>query len=248
MGDILFLFDVDGTLTKSRQQADESILKMLRELKKKVKIAFVGGSDLAKQKEQIGPQLLEIFDYGFPENGVVYYKKGELVSSDSLLGFLGEEEYKRLINRLLFLLAETDCPKKRGNFLELRTSMLNCSPVGRSCTQEERMEFHEYDKKTNLRRSICEVMKKEFPQLSFVVGGQISIDVFPCGWDKTYCLRHISEKTIYFFGDMTQEGGNDYELYINPAVKGHRVASCEDTMRQVNESLKELGIEELSSE
>lgn len=50
-----------------------------------------------------------------------------------------------------------------------------------------------------------------FPASSFCVfpllaGGQISIDVFPDGWDKRYCLRHVENdgyKTIYFFGDKT---------------------------------------------
>lgn len=39
------------------------------------------------------------------------------------------------------------------------------------------------------------------------IGGQISIDVFPVGWDKTYCLRHIPVdefQEIHFFGDKTQ--------------------------------------------
>ena len=37
-------------------------------------------------------------------------------------------------------------------------------------------------------------------------GGQISFDVFPNGWDKTYCLRHLKGEAfdeIHFFGDKT---------------------------------------------
>ena len=35
-------------------------------------------------------------------------------------------------------------------------------------------------------------------------GGQISIDCFPNGWDKTFCLQYLSEfDTIHFFGDKT---------------------------------------------
>lgn len=40
----------------------------------------------------------------------------------------------------------------------------------------------------------------------FSAGGQISFDVFPNGWDKTYCLDLI-EKThssVHFFGDKTK--------------------------------------------
>ena len=37
-------------------------------------------------------------------------------------------------------------------------------------------------------------------------GGQISIDVFPCGWDKRIALRHVENegfREIHFFGDKT---------------------------------------------
>lgn len=33
----------------------------------------------------------------------------------------------------------------RGTFIEFRNGMLNVSPVGRSCSQEERIEFYELD-------------------------------------------------------------------------------------------------------
>ena len=83
--DILFLFDVDGTLTPSRETAPPKTLHMLKELRKRVSRAFVGGSDLCKQEEQIGPDLLQIFDYGFPENGVQFWKQGKLIKSSSII-------------------------------------------------------------------------------------------------------------------------------------------------------------------
>jgi phosphomannomutase len=66
----LVLFDVDGTLTPARQvcilsvslstrakpslqSASDEILDLLKELKKKVAIGFVGGSDLVKITEQL---------------------------------------------------------------------------------------------------------------------------------------------------------------------------------------------------
>lgn len=36
----------------------------------------------------------------------------------------------------------------RGTFIEFRNGMLNISPIGRSCTQEERQEFNELDQVT----------------------------------------------------------------------------------------------------
>jgi phosphomannomutase len=98
-------------------------------------------------------------------------------------------------------------PVKRGTFVELCAGMLNISPIGRSCSQEERESFDKYDKE----------YKKRFPDigLAYSIGGQISFDVFPKGWDKTYCLRHLENEgydEIHFFGDKTDKGGNDHEI------------------------------------
>jgi phosphomannomutase len=84
---------------------------------------------------------------------------------------------------------------------------------------------------------MVEAMKKEFAHLNltFSIGGQISFDVFPSGWDKTYSLNYIKDDEydeIHFFGDKTFEGGNDYEIFTHPRVIGHTVTSPEDTMTQ----------------
>lgn len=79
----------------------------------------------------------------------------------------------------------------------------------------------------------------------FSIGGKISFDVFPTGWDKTYCLRHLEAEgkreggvrfdTIHFFGDKTFEGGNDWEIFNDPRTVGHSVTGPEDTERQLKE-------------
>ena len=77
---------------------------------------------------------------------------------------------------------------------------------------------------------------------SYSIGGQISFDVFPSGWDKTYCLQHVeAEKQvsgveyskIHFFGDKTYKGGNDYEIFEDPRTVGHSVASPDETMAEL---------------
>lgn len=50
----IVLFDIDGTLTPARKTVSEEMLKTLKELRTKVVVGFVGGSDLVKQQEQIG--------------------------------------------------------------------------------------------------------------------------------------------------------------------------------------------------
>lgn len=276
---ILFLFDVDGTLSPSRAVAPPEILHMLSELRKRVQIGFVGGSDLPKQKEQLGENVLEMFDYGFPENGVQFYKKNKLISSESIIEYLekyknvyidedklvkcninselkyntqikeylntNQPVYTRIVNYILFLLSKTDSFIKTGNFIELRHSMINISPIGRSCTREQRNEFFEFDKKEKIRQTLCKYFDRDLKlyNLKASIGGQISIDLYPESWNKTYCLNHINNNTIVFFGDMTSEGGNDYELFNHERVIGNTVKNPADTIKQVNEQLKKLGIE-----
>ena len=85
-----------------------------------------------------------------------------------------------------------------------------------------------------------EALKNEFPDygLCYSIGGQISFDVFPAGWDKTFSLNHVKKddwKEIHFFGDKTFEGGNDFEIFTHDEVQGHSVTKPEDTMAQLRE-------------
>jgi phosphomannomutase len=229
------LFDVDGTLTPSRLAISEEtkqVLQQLKESKKVACVAIVGGSNMEKQKEQLGEDVLAMFDYVFSENGLVAFHQMECFHQQSLLKKIGEENYKRLVNQTLKVLADTDIPVKRGTFIELRTGMVNVCPIGRSCNLSERIDFYNFDLKHKVRDTIAAKLSQSLAELNlrFVSGGQISLDVFPKGWDKRYCLQHMDTtkfSKIFFFGDRTDPGGNDHEIYRH--LKGYRVTCPEDT-------------------
>jgi len=185
-------------------------------------------------------KALEIFDYSFSENGLAAYRNGQAIHVGSFLDYLGEEKYQNLVNFILRYIADLKIPKKRGTFVEFRRGMINVSPIGRNCSYEERLEFEKYDRMHNVRKSLVQKLQTEFQDynLKYSIGGQISLDIFPIGWDKTYCLKHIRDdnfKTIHFFGDKTDMGGNDYEIYHHPNITGHKVKSPEDTIRMIDE-------------
>lgn len=213
---------------------------MLQDLRKKCVIGFVGGSDFSKQLEQLGGDVLEMFDYCFSENGLTAYKLGKPLQAQSFINWIGEDNYNRLSKFILKYLSELDLPFRRGTFIEFRKGMINVSPVGRNCSTEERNEYEKFDLPNNIRKNMVAALKEEFKNLdlTYSIGGQISFDVFPTGWDKTYCLRHIEDEgfdTIHFFGDKAYEGGNDYEIYTDDRTIGHSVTSPEDTMKQLKE-------------
>lgn len=168
------------------------------------------------------------YDYVFAENGLVAYKAGELLEVQSLKKLLGEDNLKKLINFVLRYVADLDIPIKRGTFIEFRNGMINVSPIGRNCSQEERDEFEKYDEGAGVRKAMVAALQKEFADLglTYSIGGQISFDVFPQGWDKTYCLRFVEADgfdDIHFFGDKTFPGGNDHEIFESEKTKGHTV-------------------------
>jgi len=151
--------------------------------------------------------------------------------------FLGEDNIKRVVNWVMKYLSDVDIPVKRGTFIEFRSGMLNISPIGRDCSREERNDYEKFDLEHNVRKNMVAEMKREFSDLNltFSIGGQISFDVFPNGWDKTYCLKFLNREDfdeIHFFGDKTFKGGNDFEIFSHPRTIGHTVTSPDDTKEQ----------------
>lgn len=244
----IVLFDVDGTLTPARLSVSPEMLNILSRLRQKVAIGFVGGSDLVKQQEQLGTpetNVTSLFDFCFSENGLTAFKLGEPLPSNSFIKWIGEDQYKELVRFILHYIADLDIPIKRGTFVEFRNGMINVSPIGRNASNQERLDYEQYDKKHGIRAEFVEKLRERFGHLglTFSIGGQISFDVFPTGWDKTYCLKHLENEakkpggiqytTVHFFGDKTFVGGNDYEIYEDPRTIGHSVTGPQDTLAEL---------------
>ncbi|XP_060521981.1 uncharacterized protein LOC132699340 [Cylas formicarius] len=237
---ILCLFDVDGTLTKPRGSIERELEDFLQQkVKPLCSLGLIGGSDFKKIAEQMyGKDVVERYQYVFSENGLVWFKNGKEGDRQTIQKHVGEEKLQEFINYVLRYLSKVILPVKRGTFVEFRSGMLNISPIGRSCSQEEREAFEKYDKVFNVREKMIEALKAQFPNIGFTyaIGGQISFDVFPTGWDKTYSLRHLQEEgfdEIHFFGDKTFVGGNDYEIFSDSRTIGHTVINPEDTKAQL---------------
>ena len=237
---VIALFDVDGTLTQPRGEITPEMMEFMMKLKENVTVGIVGGSDLDKQKEQLGDDVVARFPYNFSQNGLVAYKDGEIIGVQSIDKFLGEENVSRIVNWTLKYLSDLKLPVKRGTFFEFRSGMFNISPIGRNCSRAERNDYEVFDLENKVRETMVAKMKEEFKDLNlqFSIGGQISFDVFPQGWDKTYCLNFIKAEDfdeIHFFGDKTFVGGNDYEIFTSDRTIGHTVTSPDDTKAQCTE-------------
>ena len=213
----VFIFDVDGTLTPSRLPMTKEFKMFFKKWIKKNNFYLVTGSDLPKLQEQMGG--LEIYSSGiFTCCGNEYWQsdpvvhpmycdlvyKNRFTPPESLIEYLEEKiKYSKYYHRA-------------GNHIENRDSMLNFSVIGRDCTQEQREDYFKWDKQTNERKNIANNIKFDWSKLDAVIGGQISIDIYPKGNDKSQVLEHIEKRhetgEIIFIGDGIENGGNDYPL------------------------------------
>ena len=242
----VFIFDVDGTLTPSRLQMTEKFLEFFNGWSKRNPFYLVTGSDLNKTKEQVPDFILERAEAIFTCCGNQMWRDNELVYDNKF------ELTSKLKSLLDVVLMGSPYPHRYGNHIEDRGSMVNFSIVGRDCTQEQREEFFEWDNKHQERKKISEVIKHKFPELDAVIGGQISIDIYPKGHDKSQIFKHIEEIENFncpdeyiFIGDRTEKGGNDYPLAKlmekTPNCKFHQVEDYRKTWWYLQRY--ELGLE-----
>lgn len=226
--DTVVIFDIDGTIAHHGCIVKQDMRDFLQIVRKKVTVALIGGSPLRQMFDKVGQNILNEVDFLFAENGLVAYADGKLLKEMRLADVLTEEQIQAMLNWALHYISELKLPVKRGTFVDFRTGLINISPAGRHLNKEERARWVAYDIEHGVRKQMVVAMRKEFPDwnLDWVIGGQMGFDVFINGWDKTFCLPYLEHfKTVHFFGDRIEEGGNDYPLYMHPRTIAHGITT-----------------------
>lgn len=210
-----FIFDVDGTLTPSRQKMDPEFKKWFKDFCINNDVYLVTGSDYKKTQEQMGDDILRwpIMVYGCSGNDV--WCKGERLRSkhwdvpDELYDFMHS------------WLQASRFPLRTGLHIEKRPGCINYSIVGRNATLGERQLYMDWDCSNHERKTIAYQINSIFDNITAMIGGETGIDIYPTGWDKSQILDDFDLKAdkIYFFGDKCDEGGNDYP--ISKLIKKH---------------------------
>ena len=217
--DRIFIFDVDGTLTPSRLPMTKEFQKFFKQWIKKNKFYLVTGSDLPKLQEQMCFYDIEAEGI-FTCCGNQFWKPDpSIVNTSAELIYDNKFEMtNKLKSSLEVMLMSSQYPHRYGNHIEDRGSMVNFSVVGRNCTQEQREKYYEWDKEMGERNITAMEIKGTWPNLDAVIGGQISIDIYPKGNDKSQVLNVIEQERLVppseyiFIGDGIENGGNDYPL------------------------------------
>tara|TARA_E500000331_G_scaffold339093_1_gene368980 strand:+ start:2974 stop:3789 length:816 start_codon:yes stop_codon:yes gene_type:complete len=252
----IILFDMDGTLTEPRQEIEPLMINQILEvLEQGHHVGIVTGSPEEYVNSQIGDLIDLVNEVGhgprfhiMPCNGTEYIFYDEdghrnKIVPDNMESQLGAKNFAELMAALCHLQTETSGPFWRnnlpltGNFIQYRGSMINWCPIGRNANTEQRKLFVDHDKETGFREYYLDVINRWIDwreySLTVALGGSTSFDIYPEGWDKTYCLTWLGDYTCWFIGDKCKEGGNDKQLY--------------DTLKQSNRSFETTGPEDTAA-
>ena len=220
-------------MTPARKTIEPEFLHFFYEFSTCNDVYLVTGSDREKTIEQVTPGIYNNAKRVYNCSGSDVYEGDVSVYRDDWK--LPRDVEMHLENELLF----SKFPVRNGDHIERRPGGVNFSILGRGLTCfVEREEYVKWDKETDERREISRRLKMKFPDLEVNIGGQTGLDLGPKGSDKSQILRDFKlGEQLIFFGDMMEEGENDYALAKAVQEMGgssHCVNGWKDTMMILN--------------
>ena len=214
----LIIFDLDGTLAKSKSAIDPEMGKLLKDLLDMAQIAIISGGDWPQFEKQVIEQLpkntvlqnLSIL----PTCGTKFYqykKDWQKLYEENFT----DEERKTILDNLQKAIkdADLDIKKTWGDQIEDRGSQITFSALGQKAPLEEKKDW---DPNFSKRKKIVEPLQKTLKAFSIGMGGTTSIDITKPGIDKAYGIQKLKDilkidiNEMLFIGDALFEGGNDH--------------------------------------
>ncbi len=195
-------------MTPARKSISPEFLHFFYEFSLHNDVYLVTGSDREKTLEQVTPGIYNLSKRVYNCSGSDVYEGDLNVYRDDWE--LPKDVERHLENELLF----SKFPVRNGIHIEHRPGGVNFSILGRGSTCfVEREEYIKWDAQTNERKEIARRLKLKFPELEVNIGGQTGLDLGAPGSNKSQILRDFRlGEEIVFFGDMMEEGENDYAL------------------------------------
>lgn len=245
----LIVFDLDGTLTKSKSDMDEEMAFLFSKLLEVKKVAIIGGGKYDQFKRQFldnlfAPKELLAKLLLFPASGTAFYRYDNNDWRNIYSKNLTEEEKKKVFvafEKTFQELGYKHPDETFGELIEDRGTQITFSALG----QEAPLNLKEKWKAehSDIKMKIAETLRKYLPDMDVGSAGYTSIDVTRKGIDKGYGLRQIKEylgvpfEDMLFVGDALFPGGND-EAALNTGVLCFEVKDIEETKKLIKYLIK----------
>lgn len=241
------VFDLDGTLSKSKLYIDGEMSLLLQSLLyKKVVCVVSGGSFEQFKSELIIP--LGNFDFTnlhlFPTDGTSYYKwnNGKKNWENVYEQKLDENERNEIMRAFDEVFREINFSHSNvyGKLIEDRQSQITFSGLGQDAPYDQKIGW---DPDLKIREEIAKRLRSKLPNHQITIAGLTSIDVTRFGLDKAYAVLMIEKnlnikvEEMLYVGDAIFEGGNDFQV-LKTGIPYIKVSSPEDTKQIIKEIIK----------
>jgi len=213
----LIVFDLDGTLARSKASVDDEMVALLTDLLRVVRVAVISGGGWPQFEKQLlallpNDRRLKMLSL-LPTCGTKFYSYGtgwEQLYSEDLTG----NEKARIIAALEQASSSLDPPETVwGDIIEDRGSQVTYSALGQQAPVEAKEGWDpDFAKRTRMKA----VLDRLVPEFSVRLGGATSVDVTKAGIDKAFGIRKLRDvlgvpiDEMVFVGDALFPGGNDY--------------------------------------
>ncbi len=230
------LFDIDGTLTESKQALSFEMATLLGGLINRLPVALVSGAGIEQMKSQIvahlPPSTLLSNLTLFPTSGARALLYEDNTWKDLYVMELSDEEKKHITEVFEPLVKEvTEGHALFGNQIEDRTSSIAISLLGQEAPLEAKKTF---DPDQKIRQMLVARATPQLPGFCLRLGGMTTIDITKIGIDKAYAVQQFANRleqpieSCVYVGDALFEGGNDAAVFRVP-VQTHAVKNVQET-------------------
>ena len=243
----VIVFDLDGTLTKSRNKVTVSTAKLFCRLLNIKKVVVIGGGNYQQFQNQFLKYLpcSEFFNnlLILPTSGASMYFYHKNKWHKVYQKFLTKNEKQQIyqtFNKVFQKLNYKEPLKTYGKIFDDRQSQITFSALGQLAPLTKKQLWNK--KNNKLRKQIAKELKKYLPDYVISLGGLTSIDITKGGIDKAYGIYqimkfwNIRKEDLVFIGDALFKGGNDY-LVKKTGIKTIQVKNYHQSEKLIKDIL-----------
>ncbi|MDG1950698.1 MAG: HAD-IIB family hydrolase [bacterium] len=248
----LMVFDLDGTLARSKTPMDAEMIDLFCKLLEKRRVAVIGGGWLPVFEMQLLAPLKgkeELFGNLslFPTSGSTYLRYEDGAWKSVYAHELSEEQRQNIKDAFETAFKAIDYKHPEtlfGEIVEDRGTQITFSALGQKAPIDLKDAYKgsEADRRWEIVGELKKILGDEF---EIKVPGKTSIDVTMKGIDKGYGVEEMRDRLgvsidqMVFAGDALYEGGND-EPVKRTGIEALDVESPEDTKKLLREWLPQL--------
>ena len=236
----IIIFDLDGTLTKSKSNLDKEMATLICELLRQRYVAVTSGCSFQQFETQFlsklpkSTKLRNLFLFPTCSASGYYYNTRRGSFSRAYSNLLPKHATMRIVHSFETVFKKIGYVRPKmtyGQVFENRGSQLTFSALGQKAPLHLKRKW---DPKQKKRLKIRRLLKTHLPDFEISIGGTTSIDVTRKGVNKTLCVKKLKErlcvdrKNMLYVGDALFVGGNDY-IMRSTGIRCISVSGPEET-------------------